>query len=180
MERDSGAIHGPVGRYLLDDHGRLEALLARASANPRDIDRAAYSEFRRGILRHIRMEEKVLLPDARRRRGGESLPVAAQLRAEHGAIAALLVPSPRPGLLATLRAVLDRHNLLEESAGGVYEACERLAGAEGSELLERLRSVPDVSVSDHVDSHAVRSAARRALVRAGFPQEADDVFFVPD
>jgi hypothetical protein len=37
------------------------------------------------------MEEKVLLPFAQKKRGGEPLPIAAKLRLDHGALAALLV-----------------------------------------------------------------------------------------
>jgi hypothetical protein len=40
------------------------------------------------------MEERVLIPAARRARGGAALPVARLLRLDHGAIAALLVPPP--------------------------------------------------------------------------------------
>lgn len=173
------AAAGPLTRFLVDDHRRLEALLARTVADPRHLDREAYAAFRAGLLRHIRMEEKVLLPDAEQRRG-ERLPVAAQLRLEHGAIAALLVPSPTPAIVAALRAVLARHNDIEENPGGLYETCERLAGADAAALLERLRAVPPVAVSAHVDSHAVRSAARRALQRAGFAAAADEVFYIPD
>lgn len=180
MTRGSAAAAGPLTRFLTDDHRRLEALLARTVADPRHLDRDAWAEFRAGLLRHIRMEEKVLLPDAERRCGGERLPVAAQLRLEHGAIAALLVPSPTPAIVAALRAVLARHNDIEENAGGLYDACERLAGADAAALLGRLRAVPPVAVSAHIDSHAVRSAARRALRRAGFAAEADEVFYIPD
>jgi hypothetical protein len=40
------------------------------------------------------MEEKVLLPAAQKARGGEPLQIAAKLRLDHGALAALLVPTP--------------------------------------------------------------------------------------
>src|SRR5262245_30995230 len=76
---------GAIARLLGDDHARLAGLLARAAADP-----AAYAAFRRGLLRHIAMEEKILLPTAQRARGGKPLPLAGRLRLDHGALAALL------------------------------------------------------------------------------------------
>lgn len=68
---------GKIYRYLADDHERLDALLERAMSDPENIERSAYAQFRSGLLKHIAMEEKILLPAARRIRGGEPLPVAA-------------------------------------------------------------------------------------------------------
>jgi hypothetical protein len=94
---------GPIARYLADDHARLEALLTRGATDP-----AAYADFRRGLLRHIGMEEEeILLPAAQRTRGGEPLPAAARLRLDHGALAAL-VPTP-PGHRARCAAFSSTH-----------------------------------------------------------------------
>lgn len=161
---------GPIARYLADDHARLDALLMRGSSDP-----AAYADFRRGLLRHIGMEEKVLLPAAQRARGGEPLPAAARLRLDHGALAALLVPTATPVIRAALRGILERHNALEEGADGIYAVCEQLAGDEGATLLTSLRGFPEVSVNPHVDSDLVAGATRRALERAGYAFEDFEV-----
>lgn len=97
------------------------------------------------------MEEKVLLPDARRRRGGAPLDIAKQLKADHAAIAALLVPTPTPELVAKLRDVLAVHNPLEEGPGGLYELCEGLASEESAALLSRIRAIPKVPVAPYFD-----------------------------
>ncbi len=157
---------GPIARYLADDHARLDALLTRDAT-----DSAAYADFRRGLLRHIGMEEKILLPAAQRARGGEPLPATARLRLDHGALAALLVPTPTPAIRAVLRGILERHNALEEGPDGVYEACERLAGDDSATILASLRAFPEVSVNPHVDSDLVEGATRRALARAGYAFE---------
>jgi len=159
-----------ITRYLADDHTRLDALLTRSASDP-----AAFAAFRQGLLRHIGMEEKVLLPAAQRARGGEALPEAARLRLDHGALAALLVPTPTPAIRATLRGILERHNALEEGPDGVYTACERLAGGEVPTLLAALRAFPEVSVHPHVDSDLVEKATARALARAGYALEDFDV-----
>ena len=159
---------GSICDYLTRDHDRLDRLLARAGANPDNLDRGSFAEFRRGLLKHIGMEEKILLPAIQAVRGGEPLPIAAKLRLQHGAIAALLVPSPRKAVLAALRAILEKHNALEEGPHGIYAECERIAGAGAGELLRRLADAPDVPAAAHVDSERVEASARRALKRAGF------------
>jgi hypothetical protein len=163
---------GPVSRFLAGDHARLDALLQRAVAQPGTIDRAAYAEFRAGLLKHIGMEEKILLPAAQRARGGEPLPTAAKLRLDHGALAALLVPTPTPAIAAAIRTILTAHNALEEGRGGVYEACDQLMGAEAEALVARMRAAPEVPVNAHVDSPLVVNATRRAVARAGLDPDA--------
>jgi hypothetical protein len=132
------------------------------------VDRAASAEFRAGLLRHISLEEKILLPAAQRWQGGEPLPLAAKLRLDHGALAALLVPTPTPAIIAAIRAVLVAHNALEEGPGGVYERYEQLAGAEADALLAQLYAAPDVPVAPYADGPQVMSVVRRALMRAGY------------
>ncbi len=114
------------------------------------------------------MEEKVLLPAAQRLNGEQPLEVAARLRLDHGAMAALLVPTPTPAVIAALRAILVIHNQLEEGAGGLYETCDLLAGAQAEQIVAQLRNAPDVPAAPFNDSPKVMPAARRALARAGY------------
>ncbi|MCC6765907.1 MAG: NnrS family protein [Deltaproteobacteria bacterium] len=159
---------GPVAAYLVADHERLDALLARTVRHPDALDPVAYDRFRRGLLRHIGMEEKILLPAAQRRRGGEPLPEAARLRSDHGALAALLVPRPTPAIIAAIRHVIAAHNVLEEEPRGVYAVCEALVGDAGEALAAALRDAPEVPVHAPVDDVRVLDATRRALARAGY------------
>ena len=53
---------GEIYRYLTSDHARLDDALRRATSDADHIDRSAYAEFREGLLHHIGMEEKILLP----------------------------------------------------------------------------------------------------------------------
>ena len=164
-------MHGEIHRYLAGDHERLDTLLERAISDPENIDAAAYAEFRAGLLKHIGMEEKVLLPAAQKRRGGEPLPVASKLRLDHGALVALLVPSPTPAIVAVIRGILKAHNPLEENSRGVYDECEDLAAAEADRILRELQNYPEVKVLPHVDNPFVVEATRRALARAGYKFE---------
>lgn len=173
VAKDTAAL-GPVTAYLVADHDRLGALLARALAHAPAIDRAAYDDFRRGLLRHIAMEEKVLLPAAQRLRGGMPLPVAGRLRSDHAALAALLVPTPTAAILAAIGRILGDHERLEDGPDGVFATCERLAGRGAAALARELAAAPDVPVHDVVDDPRLLAVTRRALARAGYdPQILD-------
>ncbi|HSQ51919.1 MAG TPA: hemerythrin domain-containing protein [Nitrospiraceae bacterium] len=159
---------GPITDFLLEDHRRLEGLLQSAVTQAGSIDQGTYDQFRAGLLRHIGMEEKILLPAAQRLRGGEALPIASKLRLDHGAIASLLMPPPTASIIATIRAVLEVHNTIEEGSGGLYETCDVLAGSESAQLLAKLQAAPELAVLPCSDSPAVMPAVQRALERAGY------------
>jgi hypothetical protein len=137
------------------------------------VDQGVYDQFRAGLLRHIGMEEKILIPAVQRWIGGQPLPLASKVRLDHGAIAALLLPTPTAGLIITLRKILDTHNLIEEGPGGLYGMSDKLAGDEMGQLLAKLRATPNLSVLPHADTPTVHSAVRRALARAGYEYVAD-------
>ena len=159
---------GSVYHYLEADHRRLEDALRRASANGEVIEPHAYLEFRGGLLRHIGMEEKILLPAAQAARGGQPLPVAARLRLDHGALAALLVLTPTPGIVAAILHILEKHNLLEEGPDGVYSQCESLPGFDADAILSRLQTAPPVAMAPYSDSAIAVQSANNAVKRAGY------------
>jgi hypothetical protein len=115
------------------------------------------------------MEEKVLFPEARRQRGGEPLPVMAALHADHGALAALLVPTPTHELLRMIQGILEQHNGLEENAEGLYQLCEQLAGPGLDDLLARVQAYPEVKMAAHFDGPRVHEHIA-ALMRARPPR----------
>ena len=168
MESGEREKSGPITDFLVKDHGRLEALLQAAVAQAGSVDQGLYDQFRAGLLRHIGMEEQILLPAAQRMRGGEPLSIAAKLRLDHGAIASLLMPPPTAAVIAKIRAVLDVHNKIEEGPGGLYETCDELAGSEAAQLLAKLQAAPELAVLPCSDSPAVMPAVQRALERAGY------------
>ena len=155
-------MNGPLSLFFVQDHRRLDALLWRAVADGQ-VEAAPYAEFRAGILRHIGMEERVLIPAARRARGGRALPVARLLRLDHGAIAALLVPPPSPNIIERIAAVLVPHNETEERADGLYAVCDELLAVEVEALLETLRAFPAVPVAPHQDGPNVHRHIEETL-----------------
>jgi hypothetical protein len=173
MNKSGATPHGAIWRMLADDHAQLDSLLERAGSCHSVEELAAYDQLRRKLLHHIAMEEKVLLPAAERARGAP-IPEAARLRLDHGALAALMMPSPQPRIVRAIRLVLARHNPLEETGSGVYDTCERLVGTAGSEVLAALEATPPVPVKPHLDTPKVYDALRRALARAGYDEHLAD------
>ncbi len=159
---------GGLREFMAAEHSRLDELLVRCARGAGQFDVATYEEFRGLLLRHISIEEKILLPAAQRRRSGTPLALASRLRLDHGVLATLMMPPPVASTFYAVRAVLDAHNPLEEAAGGVYEQCEDLLGLEAEDLLARCRATPRVPVSPWIDSPKVLAAAKRVLMRAGY------------
>ena len=145
-----------IHRFLAQDHDRLEALLRRSVTPLGDLDGEAYLAFRAGLARHIGMEEKILFA-AVRRLGEEAAPAdLRRLRDDHGKLVALLVPTPTPALVKQIQAILEPHDVIEEREGGVYDACERLLGAEAGDVLQQLVDAPDVPMRPYYDGPLVR------------------------
>jgi len=161
---------GPLHCLLEDDHVRLDGLLRRSleGAGQASIDMASYEAFRAGLLRHIGMEEKILFKEAARV-AGKPLAIAAQLRADHGALASLLVPTPTRDVLTAIRQILEEHNPLEEGAGGAYELCDQLLAGEADRVIARLRATPEVPLATHVDGPRVHEHIAN-LMRARLPR----------
>lgn len=143
-------------------------MFKRAVADPEKFDNDAYAEFRAGLLKHISIEEKILLPATQRFRGGTPLPIAAKIRLDHGALAALMVPPPSKVLISTLRAILTAHNKLEEEVEGLYEASESAIGKNVDELLSMMHAAAKVPVLPHNPDPKALEATRRAVERAGY------------
>lgn len=154
---------GPIARFLAADHARLDALLARALMPAGEVDLAAFGAFRAGLLRHVALEEKLLLPAARVARGGPPLPEARRLRIDHGAITSLLVPTPTPELAAELRSILGPHDEVEEGPDGTYAACDALLADQAAALIGRMAAYPAVRVNRYQDGPAVHRTAASAL-----------------
>ncbi len=161
-------MNGKLYEYFVHDHRRLESLLNQATQSAEHIDLEIYSEFRSGLLRHIGMEEKILMPTIRKLQGGTPYSSASVLRLEHGALAALLVPTPNRQIVAALRAILDHHNGREECEHCLYMVCQNLFGDHLNRIMDDVVNYPSVPAAPYADLNRVHEATRRALERAGF------------
>ncbi len=157
---------GPISKFLMADHVRLGDLLRRSSKGP-GVDLEPFGKFREGLLRHIGMEEKILIP-ALLRRPGAPVKLTGKLRADHGALANLFMPEPTLEILAAIRAILEPHNVLEEDPDGFYEACDSLLAGEADALIRKMRSEPEPPLKPYSKRPEALEAAKRAMKRAGF------------
>jgi hypothetical protein len=157
-----------ISSYLEEDHRRIEHILQQATGSANRIESKLYEEFRGALLRHIGMEEKVLFPAIRNAMGGNSLPGVDQLHLDHGALAALLVPTPTKSILDAIQTILHRHNIIEEGPNGMYSRFEQLPGIDVDEVLARLQAAPKVATNAHVDNGTAIESVRAAVQRAGY------------
>ena len=168
MERGARKGSGLISSFLVEDHRTLDALLRLALANPGQVDHAVYDQFRAGLLRHIGMEEKILVPAVQQLRGGSPLLMAAKLRLDHGALASLLMPTPTASIIDMIRGILVPHNEIEEGPDGLYETCDTVCGAEAGPIVARLHAAPVVKVMPYSDTMTVLNTVRRSVERAGY------------
>lgn len=154
--------------FFTDDHRRIEKILEEATEDKGNVDLEKYYQFRIGLLTHIKMEEKILFVAAQKANGGEPLPLQAKLRLDHGALTSLMVCVPTPEVLQAVNYILEQHDILEEKAGGMYEACEKLTQNETQHILEDLKKVTPVPVHPFNEAPYVIDVAKRSLERAGF------------
>jgi hypothetical protein len=161
-------MSGPLRDYLTNDHNMLDALLEFAIEQPGVIEPDAYSDFRKRLLRHISIEEKIVLPAIERWQGGRKAPMQDRLHMDHGVIASLLVPPPTRALIRTLQSIFAAHNPIEENEDGLYDLFEKLAGLETDKYLVMMKEAPEVRVLPHNDRPDLLEFARQTLLRAGY------------
>lgn len=160
-------MHSLAFQYLENDHNQLEAHLNKAIEDFDNIDMESYDKFRRGLLRHISIEEKIAIPTILQLTGA-AVEDAERIRSDHGGIGALLVMSPTKSIIATLRSILDVHNAMEEKEDGFYSRLDEIKGVEADELLARMYTSPPVPASKYNDKPGVLDAIKRAVVRSGY------------
>ncbi|MGN6266386.1 MAG: hemerythrin domain-containing protein [Ginsengibacter sp.] len=161
-------MNKPLYHFFANDHRRIDELLDKATADPTSVKEEYYHQFRTGLLKHIKMEEKILFPAAQKANGNVPLPLAARLRLDHGALTSLMVVPPTPDVIKVLYHVLEKHDLLEEEPGGMYDVCEKLTQGETAEILKQLGDVTEVPVHPYNTAEYALDVAKRTLLRAGF------------
>ncbi|HQF41785.1 MAG TPA: hemerythrin domain-containing protein [Ignavibacteriaceae bacterium] len=161
-------MNKPLYNFFTNDHRRIESLFEKAVENPNDVQTDLYHQFRTGLLKHIKMEEKVLFPAAQKANDDVPLSLQAKLRLDHGALTALMVVPPTPDVIKVIRYVMEKHDILEEEEGGMYDVCEKLTESETQNLLEQLENTTEVPVHPHNKADYALKAAKNALDRAGY------------
>lgn len=158
----------PIHDFFSQDHRRVDALLEKATEDIHHIDLNIYNEFRIALLTHIKMEENILFPAAKKANQNQPLPDFARFRSEHAAITTLLAVYPNPDLIKVLKYVLHKHDEAEEKPGGMYDICENLTQDQTDELLHQLKNITPTPVHPPKKENYVFEAAKRVLARAGY------------
>lgn len=161
----------PIYDFFTNDHHRIEQLLSDATKDINHVNMALYEEFRKSLLKHIKMEEKHLFVYAQKANNGEPFTHQAQLRLEHGALTTLVVPPPTPELIRGITKLLELHDEVEEAPGGTYDLCEKLTKEDIDNLLAELKEVKEVPVHPHNPADYAMQAAIRCVERAGYDWE---------
>lgn len=158
----------PIHDFFSADHRRVDALLEEAIKDPDHINMTIYQEFRIGLLTHIKMEENVLFPAAKKANNGEQLPDFQRYRLEHAAITTLMAVYPNTDLIKVLKYVLGKHDEAEERPGGMYDVCEKLTQDQTSAIIDQLENITPTPVHPPKKEDYVFEAAKRVLTRAGY------------
>jgi hemerythrin superfamily protein len=166
-------MNKPLHQFFENDHRQIDSFLNMAIEDPNEIDINYYHQFRTRLLRHIKMEEKLLFPAAKKANPEVIKEIIPRYRLDHGAITALMVPPPTVSLIKVIRYILEKHNIAEEEPGGLYDICEALTQGQTQELLDKLKATTEVPVQAPNPAPIAIAAAKRALTRAGY--DFDDI-----
>lgn len=157
---------GPICRALADDHRRIEALCARGLE-----DEATWIAFRSALLRHIGIEEKIVMP-ALRAHGHDPDP-GKQIRLDHSAFAGLVTPPPSRDRVDALLALLALHDPLEEGPTGMYTKADELLPAEEiPDILARIAAAPEPPLAAPYRGERSIPAIAKLLENAYAPRKA--------
>jgi hypothetical protein len=163
------SVH-PIHQMLEPDHVRLNDLRQIVVTSEVHAEHPAYRSFRAGLLRHIAMEEKLLL-QAVKDALGHPHPLAERLRTDHSLLATLLIPPPTLAILKEMGEIMHAHHEVEEKPGGFFDAVEQIIPEQLERISHKLEHFPGPTVAIHQDTAAVWAhiadlrAERLALLR---------------
>lgn len=161
-------MNKPLHQFFTEDHHRIEKLLNKALEQPDKIEMSYYHQFRSQLLRHIKMEEKILFPAAKKANPEVTKDLIPRYRLDHGALTSLMVPPPTLPLINVIKYILEEHDLAEEEPGGLYDVCEALTQGQTQDILNQLAETEEVPVHPPNPAPIAIESARRALARAGY------------
>jgi len=159
-----------VTRLLAAEHADSQARLRVCVRPDGSVDLKHFDAFRHALLRHIAIEEKVLMP-ALTRAVGRSPLFQNGLRKDHAGVAALCVPTPTREWLEDLRELLEHHQRVEEATGGFYALVDEHLGGDPA-LLDAVASYPQLTLPDFVRGPKVRELLQQVLALTGITDGA--------
>lgn len=159
-----------VTRLLAAEHADSQAKLRACVGPDGAVDLKRFDEFRHALLRHIAIEEKVLMPALTKALGKPPL-FQNGLRKDHAGVAALCVPTPTREWLDDLRELLEHHQRVEEAHGGFYALVDHHLGGDPL-LLDAVTTFPALTLPDFVRGPKVRELLQEVLLVTGITDGA--------
>lgn len=157
---------------LLEDHASNQGKLQACVRADGTVDLERFNEFRHGLLRHIAIEETLVMPALARILGAEPVMRKAQRR-EHAGIAALCVPTPSLEWIEDLRELLAHHQRVEEAPDSLHDlVAQHLADDEA--LLEAVKSFPRLTLPDFAHGPRVKALLQQVMVLVGLSAPRPD------
>jgi len=151
--------------FVRQDHRAISAALERSRSPGGTVDLPAFDEFRRRLLRHIAIEERVLMPAL--------VACLAQpplfrngLRKDHAGLAALCVPTPCLEWVQDLGELLAYHHQVEEGAGGFYELLDAHL-TDLAAIQAAVARLPVLRLPPFESGRRVRQLLRQVLIETG-------------
>jgi len=155
--------------FLTQTHEQLRDLLSK-SLSIQGVQIEHYETFRTELLKHIGVEEHIVLPLVEER-SPQRFFALRQIRLEHKAIGVLLALPPTGEIITVLRNLLKKHDFLEETPDTLYDILDECCVADQPELLERIKDYPGLPLSEIVSGTPTIDDAKRAIYSAGYTWE---------
>jgi hypothetical protein len=151
--------------FLERDHAALSSALRKSRAPGGGVDLRAFDGFRHQLLRHIAIEERVLMPALVAALGQPPL-FRNGLRKDHAGIAALCIPTPCLEWLQDLGELLEYHHHVEEGAGGFYDLLDAHLTDEAT-VRAAIAALPPLRLPPFESGRRVRVLLRQVLAQTG-------------
>lgn len=153
-----------LSSFLKQQHAEAEEALERCVRADGQVDLARFDRFRRALLHHIAVEERVLRPALLA--AGCSPVFQNELRQDHAGIAALCIPLPCVDWVRDLRELLEHHHHVEEAADGFYARVDALV-TDDRLVLAQIASLPSIHLPMFESGPRVRDQLRAVLIETG-------------
>ena len=165
-------MSGLISTHFAATHQQLDAALRACLREPDAVDVKGFDDFRHLLLRHIAQEEKVLFPALIAKLGHPPL-FRNALRKDHAGLAALCVPQPEREWVENLGELFAHHSAIEEAAGGFYELCDAVLGAEAKKVIATCEALPALRLAPFNRGPWVRALLGEVLRATGIESAPD-------
>ena len=162
---------GLIASHFIENREQLQRTLG-TTLRGATVDVGAFDLFRRGLLRHIAEEERVLFP-ALTRALGAPLVNRAALRHDHAGLAVWCAPVPERESIENLQALFLEHAAVEEAPGGLYQLADLVLGGQASSVLAQARALPPIRLTPFNCGPWARQLLAEALRASGVAAAAD-------